>query len=87
MFTLRSHLLLLCFFILNEKRSCAVSLYTLPSQTQDQFNNFLLKFRQFLSGITSCNPSFVLTAGDFGGERIQKLNRALKLKDFLVHIC
>ena len=49
---------------------------------------FLLNFEERFTDITSCNPSFVLIAGDFnvetGKERIQQLLRALKLKHLLV---
>ena len=42
-----------------------VSLYRSPSQTEDQFNEFLLNFEQLLSNIISCNPRLLLIAGDF----------------------
>ena len=45
-----------------------VSLYRSPSQTQDQFNEFLLNFEQLLSDVFFCSPSFLLIRGDFNAK-------------------
>ena len=60
---LKEYLLLEVFN--QNRKDYVVLLYKSPSQTHDQFNDFLLNFEQLLSDSTSCNPSFLLMAGDF----------------------
>ena len=38
---------------------------SLPSQTQDEFDDFLINFQPALSDIIASNPLFVLTTNDF----------------------
>ena len=48
------------------KRGYVVSLYRLPSQTQDEFDIFLINFEQLIGDfIIAKNPLFVLITGDF----------------------
>ena len=47
------------------KRGYVVSLYRSPSQTPDEFNNFLTSFEKSIGDIIAKNPSFVLITGDF----------------------
>ena len=47
------------------KTGYVISLYRSPSQTQGEFNNFLLNFEQHLSDIISWNTSFLSIKGDF----------------------
>ena len=42
-----------------------ISLYRSPSQTHDEFYDFLLNFEQFLCDAIARNPFFVLIIGDF----------------------
>ena len=49
------------------KRRYVVSLYRWPSQTQDEFDIFLISFEQLVGDITDKNPLFVLITGDSNG--------------------
>ena len=42
-------------------------LYRLPSQTQDEFDIFLISFEQLIGDIIAKNPLFVLITGNFNG--------------------
>ena len=42
-----------------------VSLYRSPSQTQDEFDIFLISFEQLICDINAKNRLFVLITGDF----------------------
>ena len=50
---------------IKNKRGYVVSLYRSPSQTQDEFDNFLTSFEKLIGDIIAKNPSFVLITGDF----------------------
>ena len=50
---------------IKNKRGYVVSLYRSPSQTQDEFDNFLTSFKKLIGDIIAKNPSFVLITGDF----------------------
>ena len=50
---------------IKNKRGYVVSLYRSPSQTQDEFDIFLVSFEQLNGDIIAKNPLFVLIAGDF----------------------
>ena len=50
---------------IKKKRGCVVSLYRSPSQTQDDFDSFLMSFEQLIGDIIAKNPLFVLITGDF----------------------
>ena len=50
---------------IQNKKSYIISLYRSPSQSCGEFDNFLLKFEQFLCDIMSRNQFVVLIAGDF----------------------
>ena len=49
---------------IKKKRGYVVSLYRSPSQTQDEFDIFLISFEQLIGGIIAKNPLFVLITGD-----------------------
>ena len=49
----------------NKKKGHVNSLYRSPSQTPDQFNNFLQLFEELLQDIFKLKSSFVLINGDF----------------------
>ena len=51
--------------IVNNKKGYILSLYRSPSQTNDEFDEFLLNFDHTLNHISSLNPSFVMILGDF----------------------
>ena len=42
-----------------------VSLYSSPSQTQDEFDIILLNFKQMIGDIIAKSPLFVLITGEF----------------------
>ena len=50
---------------IKKKRGYVVSLYRSPSQTQDEFDIFLVSFEQLIGDIIAKNPLFVLITGDF----------------------
>ena len=50
---------------IKNKREYVVSLYRSPSQTQDEFDNFLTSFEKLIGDIIAKSPSFVLITGDF----------------------
>ena len=50
---------------IKNKRGYVVSLYRSPSQTQDEFDIFLISFEQMIGDIIAKNPLFVLITGDF----------------------
>ena len=49
----------------NNKKGHVISLYRSPSQTPDQFDNFLQLFEELLQDIFKLKSSFVLITGDF----------------------
>ena len=49
----------------NKKKGHVISLYRSPSQTPDQFDNFLQLFEELLQDIFKLKSSFVLITGDF----------------------
>ena len=50
---------------IKNKRGYVVSLYRSPSQTQDEFDIFLINLEQSIGDIIVKNPLFVLITGDF----------------------
>ena len=50
---------------IKSKRGYVVSLYRSPSQTQDEFDIFLISFEQLIGDIIAKNPLFVLITDDF----------------------
>ena len=50
---------------IKKERGYVVSLYRSPSQTQDEFDIFLISFEQLIGDIIAKNPLFVLITGDF----------------------
>ena len=50
---------------IRNKRGYVVSLYRSPSQTQDEFDIFLVSFEQLIGDIIAKNPLFVLITSDF----------------------
>ena len=60
-----------CFVIeivLNNKKGYIVSLYRSPSQTNDEFDEFIINFDLMLHDISSLNPSFVMILGDMNAK-------------------
>ena len=49
----------------NKKKGHVISLYRLPSQIPDQFDNFLQLFEELLQDIFKLKSSFILITGDF----------------------
>ena len=49
----------------NKKKGHVIYLYRSPSQTPDQFDNFLQLFEELLQDIFKLKSSFVLITGDF----------------------
>ena len=49
----------------NKKKGHVISLYRSPSQTPDQFDNFLELFEELLQDIFKLKSSFILNSGDF----------------------
>ena len=49
----------------NKKKGHVISLYRSPSQTPDQFDNFLQLFEELLQDIFKLKSSFILINGDF----------------------
>ena len=47
------------------KKGYVISLYRSPSQSMDEFDQFLLNFERLLSDRISQNPHFILVTGDF----------------------
>ena len=50
---------------MQNKKGYITLLYRSPSQTHDEFDNFLVSFEQVLCDIVARNPFFVLKIGDF----------------------
>ena len=50
---------------IKKKRRCVFSLYRSPTQTQDEFEIFLIIFEQLIGDIIAKNPLFVLNTSDF----------------------
>ena len=53
---------------LKNKKGYVISLYRSPSQSMDEFEEFLLNLDQTLHDISSLNPSFVMLLGDFNAK-------------------
>ena len=49
----------------NKQKGQVISLYRSPSQTPDQFDNFLQLFEELLQDIFKLKSSFILIPGDF----------------------
>ena len=47
------------------KKGYVISLYRSPSQSKDEFDQFLLNFEQLIPDRISQNPHFILVTGDF----------------------
>ena len=57
-----------CFVLeinIQNKKGYVISLYRSPSQSKDEFDQFLLNFEQLISDIMSQNRHFLLVTGDF----------------------
>ena len=50
---------------IQNKKGYAISLYQSPSQSRDEFDQFLLNFEQLISDRMSQNSHFILVTGDF----------------------
>ena len=50
---------------IHNKKGYVISLYRSPSQSKDEFDQFLLNFEQLTSDRMSQNPHFILVTGDF----------------------
>ena len=60
-----------CFIlelIINNKKGYILSLYRSPSQSNDEFDDLLLKFANTLQDITLLEPSFIMILGDFNAK-------------------
>ena len=53
---------------LNNRKGYVVCLYRSPSQTNDEFDDFLIKFGNTLQDISSLNPAFLMVLGDFNAK-------------------
>ena len=53
---------------LNNKKGYVIAVYRSPSQSIDEFDEFLINFEQTLHDISSLNPSFMLILGDFNAK-------------------
>ena len=53
---------------INKKKGYIISLYRSPSQSTDEFEEFLIRFDQTLHNICSLNPSFTMILGDFNAK-------------------
>ena len=53
---------------INNKKGYIISLYRSPSQSTDEFEEFLIRFDQTLHNICSLNPSFTMILGDFNAK-------------------
>ena len=53
---------------LNNKKGYVISLYRSPSQSLDEFDEFLLKLDQTMHDISLINPSFIIMLGDFNAK-------------------
>ena len=53
---------------LNGKKCYVISLYRSPSQSIDEFDEFLLSLDQILHDISSLNPYFIMILGDFNAK-------------------
>ena len=49
---------------IQNKKGYLISLYSSPSQSKDEFDQFLLNFEQPISDRMSQNPHFILVTGD-----------------------
>ena len=50
---------------IQNKKGYVISLYRSPSQSKDEFDQFLRNFEQLISGRLNQNPHFLLVTGDF----------------------
>ena len=50
---------------IQNKKGYIIYLYRSPSQSKDEFDQFLLNFEQLISDRMSQNPHFILVTGDF----------------------
>ena len=53
---------------LNNKKGYVISLYRSPSQSIDEFEDFLLNLDQTMHDISSLSPSFIIMLGDFNAK-------------------
>ena len=56
---------LVCEINYNKKKIFIVTLYRSPSQSTDEFDEFLRGFEDVIDYINQCNPYFTLITGDF----------------------
>ena len=52
---------------IQNKKGFVISLYRLPNQSKDEFDQFLLNFEQLMSDRMIQNPHFILVTGDYNG--------------------
>ena len=50
---------------IQNKKGFVISLYRLPNQRKDEFDQFLLNFEQLMSDRMIQNPHFILVTGDY----------------------
>ena len=50
---------------IQNKKAFVISLYRLPNQSKDEFDQFLLNFEQLMSDRMIQNPHFILVTGDY----------------------
>ena len=50
---------------IQNKKGFVISLYRLPNQSKDEFDQFLLNFEQLMSDRMIQNPHFILVTGDY----------------------
>ena len=50
---------------IQNKKEFVISLYRLPNQSKDEFDQFLLNFEQLMSDRMIQNPHFILVTGDY----------------------
>ena len=53
---------------INNKKGYIISLYRSPSQSTDEFDEFISNLEQTLNDISSLNPSFMMILGDFNAK-------------------
>ena len=56
---------LVCEIDYDNKKIFIVTLYRSPSQSSDEFDDFLRSFEGIIDNINQCNPYFTLITGDF----------------------
>ena len=73
----------ICFHLKKASKLCTImSLYRSPSQSADEFDNFLNKLNLTMESITQKNPFLTFVIGDFKAKSsklwIRQLKKAIK---------